>query len=33
MLAELTAGGFDAVRAPRNVGFSRHRMTFDARKV
>jgi SAM-dependent methyltransferase len=29
----LKAGGFEAVRVPENVGFSRHRMLFDARKV
>jgi ubiquinone/menaquinone biosynthesis C-methylase UbiE len=29
----LNACGFDAARVPKNIGFSKHRMTFDARKV
>lgn len=29
----LNASGFAAVRVPKNIGFSKHRMTFDARKV
>ncbi len=29
----LNAAGFNAVRVPKNIGFSKHRMTFDARKV
>ena len=33
MLGVLKAGGFEAVRVPQNIGFSQHRMTFDARKV
>lgn len=33
MLDVLKAVGFEAVRAPQNIGFSRHRMLFDARKV
>lgn len=33
IVSVLTAGGFEAIRLPRNIGFSNHRMTFDARKV
>lgn len=33
MLELLKAGGFEAVRVPTNIGFSKHRMLFDARKV
>jgi hypothetical protein len=29
----LNASGFDAARVQKNIGFSKHRMTFDARKV
>ncbi len=33
MFDVLKAAGFEAVRVPTNIGFSQHRMLFDARKV
>jgi len=33
MIARLKAAGFDAVRAPKNIGHNAARMTFVARPV